>query len=464
MKITIGFILLFFTPYIHATPNTDLIDKIFLAQRQNFMRLKSISMTYFEDWKSSEYMRKYSDLSYLRNSRHFVFSFQKENEKFRIETALKGTKVSPEQEKSLTRRITAFDLKKYQRFDKSTLWLAFMDREINPLEEGNFPLTRTYTYLFYGEKLSFENIQGEAIWNRLKKRATITGNTTIEGHDCIKMDIIFPGKSYLCQMYWAKELGYCPIKVQRLNLDGKKYVDITVKEVTKRDTEEGPIFVPVIIEQTQWDVTIEQKRLVLKFTIDGNSLSINEDIPDEVFTIPLHLAERITDYTNSWNNYDPKNAPAYSMKGKISPEFTLAKLGGDNLTLSHEKAGIIVLDFWTTWCGSCIAAFPGLERVQNWAIENDLPVAFYCINVKEEPAKVKKFWKKKNITIPVLLDIDGVVSKKYNVPGFPTTIIIFDGKIKHVHIGGGGDKKMLLRQEKQLKEEIKVLLAELDGK
>jgi len=202
----------------------------------------------------------------------------------------------------------------------------------------------------------------------------------------------------------------------------------------------------------------------MKYTIDSNSLSINEDIPDEVFTIPLDTAKSVTDYTNSWNNYNPKNVTAYSMKGKASPEFTLAKLGGGNVTLSREKSRLIVLDFWATWCGSCIAAFPGFERVQKWLVENEHPVAFYCINVKEEPEKVERFCRENEMSISVLMDTDGVVSKKYNVPGFPTMIIIANGIIKHVHIGGGGDKKMLLRQEKQLKEEIKVLLAELSEK
>jgi thiol-disulfide isomerase/thioredoxin len=456
--------LLFFTSYFQAAPDTGLVDEIFLAQRKNFMRLKSINMTHSEDWQPSEYMKKNSDDPIYHEPRHFVFNFQKENKKFRIESALDGTKVSPEKENSLDRSITAFNSDKYQRFDKRSLWLAFMDREINPLEEMNFPLTRPYIYLFSGERLSFENIQSETIWNKLKQRVTITGNTTVEGHDCIKMEIIFPGKTYSSQVYWAKEFGYYPIKVQRFNLDGKKYVEIIVKEVTKRDTEEGPIFVPMIMEQTQWDGTTGYKRLVLKYTIDGNSLSVNEDIPDENFTIPLYMAKKITDYTNSWNNYDPKNAPAYSMKGKASPEFTLAKLGGGNMTLSREKAKIVVLDFWATWCGSCIAALPGFERVQKWAIENDHPVALYCINVKEEPAKVENFCKKNEVSIPVLIDKEGIVCKKYNVPGFPTTIIIANGMIKHVHIGGGGDKKMLLRQEKQLKEEIKALLAELGEK
>jgi hypothetical protein len=43
-------------------------------------------------------------------------------------------------------------------------------------------------------------------------------------------------------------------------------------------------------------------------------------------------------------------------------------------------------------------------------------------------------------------------------------LIIADGTIQHVHIGGGGAKEMLLRQEKQLKEEIRALLIELGEK
>ena len=42
--------------------------------------------------------------------------------------------------------------------------------------------------------------------------------------------------------------------------------------------------------------------------------------------------------------------------------------------------------------------------------------------------------------------------------------IIADETIKQVHIGGGGDKQMLIRQEAQLKAEIRDLLAELGKK
>lgn len=444
--------------------DTESVDEIFLAQRQNFMRLKSISMIYSEDWEPSEYVKTHTDRPFFRYSSHLVFCFKKEDEKFRIEHALDGTKVHPGQEDSVIYSIVAFNLDRYQRFEKRIQHLFLQSQEINPLEETNLPLIIIYRKLFAfsGKRLTFETIKDKSVWDELKQQTIITGNTTVDSHDCVKTDISFPGKMgkmYSCQIYWAKELGYYPVKFQLFNLDGKKLIEITVKKVIKRDTVEGPIFIPMITEHTEWHGTGGHKVWTLKHSIDSDSLSINEDIPDEVFTIPLDMANRISDNTNSWNNYDPKYPPIYSMKGKALPDFTLAKPGGGNVTLSREKAKVIVLDFWTTWCGSCIAALPGLERVQKWAIENELPVAFYCINVKEEAKKIEKVWKKHKMSIPVLMDKNGVVREKYNVPGFPTMIIVADGMIKHVHIGGGGDKKMLLRQEKQLKEEIKVLLA-----
>ena len=417
------------------------------------MRLKSISMIYSEDWELS-----------ARNSRHLVFGFKKEGEKFRVDTALDGMKVSPEKENSIISEIKAFDLNKYQIFQKRTRLLAFMDRDINPLAGINFPLIRPYTYLFLGEELSFENIQDKAFWDRLKKQIKKIQKATVEDHDCIQMDMTLPSGAGLCQIYWAVEFGYYPIKIQLSNVDGNKLVEITVKEVMKQGTTKGPIFIPLVMEQMEWHETGGYKIWTLRHTIDGNSLSVNKDIPDEVFTIPLHMAKRITDFTNSWNNYRPKNAPAYAMKGKPSIEFTLPKFGGGNVTLSQEKGKIVVLDFWTTWCGSCIAAFPGLEHVQKWTTENELSVVIYCINVKEGSDKIRDFLRKHKMGIPILMDENDVVRKKYNIPGFPTMLIIADGTIQHVHIGGGGAQEMLLRQEKQLKEEIKALLIELGEK
>ena len=461
MKKTIICILLFFVSHTYAATDTGPVDEIFLAQRQNFIRLKSISIIYSEDWEFSEYVKEHSTLPNFRYSRHLVFGFKKKGAKFRAESALEGTKVHPEQEDSIIRRITAFNSDKYQRFEKRALHLQIQSREINPLEETNFPLIMPYRGLFSssGEALTFEKIENKSFWDSLKQRTKIAGNATVGSFNCVKTDISFPGQTDSYQVYWAKAFGYYPVKFQLFDTGGKKLIEITVKEVIKRQTAEGPVFIPMIMEQTRWHSTGGHEIFTLKHSVDGNSLSINEDIPDEVFTINADSAKRIS-YENSWDNYDVEHAPAYAMKAKASPDFTLAKLGGGSVTLSREKAEVIVLDFWTTWCGSCRAALPALESAQKWAIENELAVAFYCINAGEEPEQIAPLWKVYEMSIPALMDKDKAVCRAYNVPGFPTVVIISDGVIKHYHIGGGGDRKMLLRQEEQLKQEIKALLAE----
>jgi hypothetical protein len=43
-----------------------------------------------------------------------------------------------------------------------------------------------------------------------------------------------------------------PIKFQLFTSDGTKLGELTVKEVVKKDTVEGFVFIPMIMEETQW--------------------------------------------------------------------------------------------------------------------------------------------------------------------------------------------------------------------
>jgi hypothetical protein len=49
------------------------------------------------------------------------------------------------------------------------------------------------------------------------------------------------------------------------------------------------------MEQTQWHETGGHRIWTLTHTIDSNSLSVNEDIPDEVFTMPMHMIRSYED-------------------------------------------------------------------------------------------------------------------------------------------------------------------------
>jgi thiol-disulfide isomerase/thioredoxin len=61
-------------------------------------------------------------------------------------------------------------------------------------------------------------------------------------------------------------------------------------------------------------------------------------------------------------------AQKYVKIGDQVPEVTLSNVlnyKSKTLKLSDFKGKVLILDFWATWCGSCIEAMPKLDSLQN---------------------------------------------------------------------------------------------------
>ncbi len=118
-------------------------------------------------------------------------------------------------------------------------------------------------------------------------------------------------------------------------------------------------------------------------------------------------------------------------------DFTLKDLKGNNVTLS-EIRGLIILDFWATWCPPCKAEIPYLVEFYNNYKNRGLTV----IGVSAEDTETLVNFKKElattgtDMNYVLLTDSEREVSTMFGIKSIPTTFFISPtGKLLKKEIG-----------------------------
>ncbi len=113
--------------------------------------------------------------------------------------------------------------------------------------------------------------------------------------------------------------------------------------------------------------------------------------------------------------------PALGELPQPAPDFALSDYAGREVRLSSLRGEVVLVNFWATWCKTCVVEMPSMEQLVGKM--RGKPFRLLAVSVDDDWPTVRKFFPQ-GTALQVLLDTTRETPKKYGTDKFPESFLV----------------------------------------
>ena len=118
-----------------------------------------------------------------------------------------------------------------------------------------------------------------------------------------------------------------------------------------------------------------------------------------------------------------KEPARVATKGDPAPDFKVESPDGAKLRLSDLRGKVVLVNFWATWCPSCVEEKPYMLYLVS-LLRDSPDFRFVSILYRDDINNALMYQKSHSAVFPVYMDPQGKAALSYGLTGVPESFVI----------------------------------------